>query len=64
MIAPRFAFGAPDPPETFFNVVNITICGRGVFPGKEVALASKLLASANLGTGAVVRRASRSSVGA
>eukprot|EP00957_Ditylum_brightwellii_P105742 8064489-Ditylum_brightwellii.AAC.2 len=63
MIAPRFALGAPGPPETIFNAVDITISMQCVFPGKEVGLGSKLLASANLGTGEVVRQASGSSVG-
>eukprot|EP00957_Ditylum_brightwellii_P109031 8317092-Ditylum_brightwellii.AAC.1 len=53
VVAPRLALGAPGTPETIFNTTNGAVFERGMFPSKEVGLGGKLLASANLGAGAI-----------
>eukprot|EP00957_Ditylum_brightwellii_P126222 9622644-Ditylum_brightwellii.AAC.1 len=63
MVAPRLALGAPYSPEVVFDTIDTAVLGQGTFPSKEIDLGCKLLASANLGTGAVVRRTSGSSIG-
>jgi len=54
VVAPGFAFGAPNPGDFVFNAVKVAITWQGLFPSKEVGFSAKLFSRADLSIGGVV----------